>query len=189
MESWVENRKRLRRMIELRMDRRLRSRLDPSDVLQEAYFDVARRISEYEEQERTSAFPFFLWVRSLTLQRLTALHRHHLGSKMRDAGRDVGCEPAPATDSLADGLMGHLTSPSQAFEREERKRVLATILDRMSPTDREVLALRYFEDLSFSEVALVLGIGISGASSRHVRALKRLDEALRAVPNFYGPDE
>src|SRR5262245_33345364 len=77
-------RERLRRMVRLRLDRRLSGRLDPSDVLQEAYLDFARRFPEYA---RAPALPFYLWLRSLTGQRLIDLHRQHLGAKMRDAGR------------------------------------------------------------------------------------------------------
>src|SRR5262245_48210617 len=54
-------RDRLRRMVRLRLDRRLHGRLDPSDVLQEAYLDVARRLPEYN---REPALPFYLWVRA-----------------------------------------------------------------------------------------------------------------------------
>src|SRR5438093_11441136 len=79
-------RERLRRMVRLRLDRRLQGRLDPSDVLQEAYLDVARRAPEYAANP---TLPVFLWLRLLTGQKLLALHRHHLGTQMRDAGQEV----------------------------------------------------------------------------------------------------
>jgi RNA polymerase sigma-70 factor (ECF subfamily) len=79
-------RERLRQMVRLRLDRRLYGRLDPSDVLQEAYLDLARRFPEYAAKP---ALPFFLWLRWLTGQRLIDLHRQHLGTKMRDAGQEV----------------------------------------------------------------------------------------------------
>src|SRR5437764_1183073 len=75
-------RDRLRNMIRLRLDHRLCGRLDPSDVLQEAYLDVARRFPEYVA---APAVPFYLWLRTLTGQRLIDLHRQHLGAQMRDA--------------------------------------------------------------------------------------------------------
>jgi DNA-directed RNA polymerase specialized sigma24 family protein len=76
-------RARLRRMVVLRLDRRLQRRVDPSDILQEAYLDMARRIEEYA---RNPTVPLFLWMRLLTGQRLVDVHRHHLGARMRDAG-------------------------------------------------------------------------------------------------------
>src|SRR5437879_4328816 len=77
---------RLSLMVRLRLDRRVYGRLDPSDVLQEAFLDVARRFPEYVA---APAVPFYLWLRTLTGQRLIDLHRQHLGAQMRDAGREV----------------------------------------------------------------------------------------------------
>src|SRR5215831_13328022 len=80
-------RDRLRRMIRLRLDRRLSGRVDSSDVLQEAYLDVRKRIAEYARDP--SSMPFHLWLRLIAGQRLTDVHRYHLGSQMRDAGMEV----------------------------------------------------------------------------------------------------
>lgn len=186
VDLWATHRERLRKMVALRMDRRLRGRLDTSDVLQEAFLDFSRRIGEYGDQQD---FPFFLWLRSLTIQRLLMLHRYHLGTRMRDAGRDVPLNnfgaPHASSDSLADLLLGRLTSPSQAFERIERRRAVQAALERMDSLDREILALRYFEDLSNVEAAATLGIDPSAASKRNIRALNRLRRALETIPNFF----
>src|SRR5260370_635685 len=72
-------RDRLRKMVRLRLDRRMSSRIDASDVLQDAYLDVARRFPEYAA---APAVPFYLWLRALTGQRLVDLHRRHLGAQM-----------------------------------------------------------------------------------------------------------
>src|SRR5262249_50657547 len=77
-ELFAPYRERLQRMVRLRLARRLYGRLDPSDVLQEAYLDLARRFPEYVANP---ALPFFLWLRSLTGQRLIDVHRQHLGAK------------------------------------------------------------------------------------------------------------
>jgi RNA polymerase sigma-70 factor (ECF subfamily) len=83
---FVQHRERLRQMVRLRLDRRLLGRVDPSDVLQEAYLDIAARADEYLANP---AMPPFLWLRFLTAQRLAMLHRQHLGAQARDAGREV----------------------------------------------------------------------------------------------------
>src|SRR6516162_462993 len=85
-ELFAAYRDRLRLMVRLRLDRRLQGRLDPSDVLQEAYLDVARRAPEYAANP---SLPPYLWLRFLTGQRLLQLHRQHLGAQMRDAGQEV----------------------------------------------------------------------------------------------------
>jgi RNA polymerase sigma-70 factor (ECF subfamily) len=106
------------------------------------------------------------------------MQRAHLGARMRDAGRDVslaqGAAPFASPDSMAGQLVSAMTSPSQAAIRHELQARLRDALDEMDPLDREVLALRHFEELGNNEVAQVLGISKEAASKRHVRALKRL---------------
>src|SRR5215471_12934630 len=185
-ELFQHYRARLRQMVRLRLDRRLQGRVDPSDVLQEAYLDIARRAPEYAANP---GMPLYLWLRFLTGQRLVALHRHHLGAQMRDAGCEVslhrGAIPQASSASLAAQLLGRLTSPTQAAIRAEMQLRLQEVLNSMDPIDREVLVLRHFEELSNSETAEVLGIQKSAASNRYVRALKRLKEILSSIPGFF----
>jgi RNA polymerase sigma-70 factor (ECF subfamily) len=179
-------RERLRRMIRLRLDRRLSGRVDASDVLQEAYLDVRKRIAEYARDP--AAMPFHLWLRLIAGQRLTDVHRHHLGSQMRDAGREVslhrGPFPQASSIALAAQLLGKMTSASQAAIRAEHKLIVQEALNGMDPIDREVLALRHFEHLSNDETALVLGLSKSAASNRYIRALRRLKEILSSIPGL-----
>ena len=185
-ELFAQFRDRLRRMVKLRMDRRLHGRLDASDVLQEAYLDVARRSREYADQPD---MPVYLWLRFLTAQRLLALHRHHLQAQKRDAGQEIvlhrGVMPQASSVSLAAQLLGRLTSPSLAAQRAELRIRLQEVLNTMDPMDREILTLRHFEELSNNETAEVLGIQKSAASNRYIRALKRLKEVLSRENGFF----
>src|SRR5947207_12416895 len=105
---------RLRRMVEMRLDTRLQARLDASDVVQEAYVEVAERLEEYLRDPKV---PLFLWLRLVVGERLMRLHRHHLGTQMRDAGREVslyrGALPAASSAALAAQLLGRHTSRSE----------------------------------------------------------------------------
>ena len=179
-------RDRLRKMVRLRLDRRMSGRVDASDVLQDAYLDVARRFPEYVA---APTVPFYLWLRALTGQRLVSLHRHHLGAEMRDAGREValyrGALPTASSASLAQQLLAGLTSPTQAAIREEMRLRLQEALNSMDPIDREVVVLRHFEELSNAEAAAVLGLETSAASKRYIRAIRRLKAILDAVPGFF----
>jgi RNA polymerase sigma-70 factor (ECF subfamily) len=179
------HRDRLLRLVDLRMDHRLRGRIDPSDVVQEAYLDAACRFSEYP---RNSDFPFFVWLRFLTTQKLAELHRHHLRVKARDANRDVslygGQLPQASSALLAAQLLGRGTAPSKAAMRSEYHCRLREALDSMEPADREIIVLRHFEQLSNAEMAKVMGLNESTASTRHLRALKRLKQILSAMPEF-----
>src|SRR5262249_12932119 len=109
------HRDRLRRMVEMRLDTRLQARIDASDVVQEAYVEVVERLDEYL---RDPKLPLFLWLRLVVGERLLKLHRHHLGTQMRDAGREVslyrGALPAASSAALAAQLLGKHTSPTQA---------------------------------------------------------------------------
>jgi RNA polymerase sigma-70 factor (ECF subfamily) len=176
---------RLERMVALRLDRRLTGRVDPSDVIQEAYLEVHKRFAEYA---RDGSVPFFLWLRLVTGQKLTDCHRHHLGAKMRDAGQEVslyrGAMPQASSVSLAAQLLGKLTSASRAAVRAEHKLHVQEALNSMEPLDREVLVLRHFEHLSNDETAMALGLRKSAASQRYIRALRRLKEILSAVPGL-----
>jgi RNA polymerase sigma-70 factor, ECF subfamily len=183
---FARHRERLRKLVRLRLDRRVYGRIDPSDVLQEAFLDLARRFPEYAADPKV---PFYLWLRGLTGQRLLILHRHHLGAQMRDAGQEVslhrGALPQASSESLAQHLLGRLTSPTQAAIRAELQLKLQEALNTMDALDREVVVLRHFEELSNAETAEVLGIQKSAASKRYIRAIQRLKGILDAVPGFF----
>ncbi len=175
----TKHRDRLRRMVEMRLDTRLQARLDASDVVQEAYVEVAERLEEYL---RDPKLPLFLWLRLVVGERLIRLHRHHLGTQMRDAGREVslyrGALPAASSAALAAQLLGRHTSPTQAAVRAERILRVQEALNALEPVDREILSLRHFEELTAAETAQVLGIEESAAAKRYFRALKRLKGTL-----------
>ena len=184
-ELFTRHRERLRRMIWLRLDRRLQGRIDSSDVLQDAYLKIAHGAREYVARPN---MPPFLWLRFLTGQTLQAVHRHHLKVQMRDAGQEVSLHhratPQANSVSLAEMLLGRLTSPTRAARRAEMQLKLQEMLNAMEPFDREVLALRHFEGLSNSEVALVLGLSKTAASNRYIRALGRLKAMLAGLPGI-----
>lgn len=173
------HRERLRRMVVLRMDSRLRGRLDASDVLQEAFVEFSRTSAEYA---RNPQVPLFVWLRHLTGRKLQALYRRHLGTKVRDAGREIslpqGPWPQASSQSLAEHLLGHFTSPSEGAARAELRDRVQEALQSMDPIDREIVALRHFEQLSNLETAQILDLSESAASNRFVRAVKRLKKIL-----------
>lgn len=176
----ARNRDRLVRMIAVRMDRRLRGRLDASDVIQDAYAEASDRLSEYL---KNPTMPPQLWLRFLVGQRLMISARRHLGTAARDADRE---QPLPATtaDGLAAHLMDRATGPDEKTAKQELFAYLRDALAAMDDTDREVLTLRHFEQLSNVEAAGVLGIEPAAASKRYVRALARLHDILSARPEL-----
>ena len=177
------HRDRLERIVALRLDRRLQGRVDPADVVQETYVAVQRKFPGYAEAAK---LPFFLWLRLETLQKLVDVHRFHLRARMRDAGNEVslhrGGLPAVTSASLAEQLMGRLSTASRTAMKAELKIKMQDVLNSMDENDREMLVLRHFEELSNSEAAEVLGISTTAACNRYVRALKRLKAVFESMP-------
>ena len=184
-EALVRHRARLRRMVEARLDRRVRGRVDPSDVLQDGFADAVAKLPGYLADPK---IPLFLWLRLVVGERLAKIHRDHLGAQVRDAGREVslyrGPMPAASSAALAAHLLGKETSPTQAAVRAERLLRLQESLNALDPLDREILALRHFEELSNTDTAEILGIQPAAASKRYVRALARLKQIMETIPGF-----
>jgi RNA polymerase sigma-70 factor (ECF subfamily) len=182
----ARHRDRLKRMLRLRLDRRLQGRVDPSDVLRQVSADVGRRAPEYAADP---VRPAYLWLRALAGERLRALHQEHLGARMGEAGQEVslfrGAMPEANSVSLAAQLLGRMVSASEAADRADKQIRLQEALNTMDASDREILALRHFEELSNEEAAAVLGLSAGDALGRYVRALKRLKDVLAQIPGFF----
>jgi len=174
---------RLVRMVAFRMDPRLRGRIDAADVVQDAFVEASAHREAYL---RAPTAPLFLWLRGVVRNKLLEAHRHHLGAHMRDAKRELPAEAPQGRDDTAAALCAHLTAgltrPSVAAVRGEVRTRLADALDDMNPIDREVLAMRHFEQLTNAEAAQVLGIQERAAAKRYLRALERLKVILSEMP-------
>jgi RNA polymerase sigma-70 factor (ECF subfamily) len=166
----------LRRLVELRLDPRLRPRLDPSDVVQEAHLEAIRRLADYLEQR---PIPFRLWLRQIACDLTSKVRRHHLGTARRAAGREV---PLPERSSLelAQQLLAGGSTPSQQLDRRELARRLRQAVAQLPEADREVILMRHFEGLSNQEVGCLLALDPGTVSKRHGRALLRLHKILFA---------
>jgi RNA polymerase sigma-70 factor, ECF subfamily len=178
-------RERLWRIIHFRLAEPLRGRLEPEDVLQEGFLAANQRLKHYAESPATSPF---IWLRMIVNQTLIDLHRQHLGAEKRDAARELSLDASPyaqaTSASVAIQLIGVFTSPSRAAVQADILSLVQSAIEQMDPIDREVLALRHFEELSNSEVAETLGIEQKAASIRYIRALRRLKEILAQVPEL-----
>jgi RNA polymerase sigma-70 factor (ECF subfamily) len=165
-------------MVALRLNRRLWARVDPSDVVQEALADAARKLAAYVRQR---PLPFYPWLRQLALERLVQLNRWHVRTGKRSVGREEPAGlalPDESAAELADRLAGRGSSPSARLQRDELRGRVQTALERLGERDREVLVLRYLEHLSTREIADVLGLAEAGVKTRQLRALQRLRDLL-----------
>ncbi|MDE0862779.1 MAG: sigma-70 family RNA polymerase sigma factor [Rubripirellula sp.] len=175
-------RERLRRIIQFRMDYRIAGRVSDSDVLQDTFIAAAKRLPHFSKQKD---IPAFLWLRLLVNQQLIDVHRQHLQAEMRDVRKEVSLQPrhtSPYTSmAIAVQLVGALTAVSEVVARAEHIAKLESVLNQMDDVDREVIALRHFEELTNLETANVLEIQPSAASKRYLRAMKRLSQTMAKI--------
>lgn len=177
-ELLVRYRDRLRRMVSIRLDRRLMARVDPSDVVQEALTEAARKLPAYL---RNRPIPLYPWLRSIAWERVVKLHQKHLHAQRRSVTREEAQLPGLPADSaltLADRLIDSATSPSENLERKEERARVRQSLTRLREQDREILVLRYLEQLTNKEMAAALALSEGAVKMRHLRALASLKAIL-----------
>ena len=156
----------LRRFVDLRLDPKLRPRVDPSDVLQEAHLEAVRRLDDFLENP---ALPFKLWLRQITLDRLLMMRRRHVGAARRSLAREAAL-PDGSSCALARQLIAAGSTPSQQLGREEMAIRVREAVARLAEADREIILMRTFESLSFEDIASLLGVEAAAARKRHGRA-------------------
>ncbi len=185
--AFEAERGRLWRFVYFRMDRRIQGRVDPDDIVQEIYLAAESRLSKFVAGDFPS---LFFWLRLVAAQTLSNVHRTHLGAQARSVHQEAPASldgRLPDTSvSLSYHLIAHMTSPSQALSRDERAEQLHQALQQMSPLDREIIALRHFEELTNRETAMLLQLKPQAASIRYVRALERLQRILESLGENLG---
>jgi RNA polymerase sigma-70 factor (ECF subfamily) len=169
-------RDRLRRMVAIRVDKRLAARIDPSDIVQDAMRDAFKRLDEYFA---TPEIAFYPWLRRIACDRLMDMYRQHITAEKRSVLKE---RPPQLNDESMTELAHNLATNSQnprqqALAAELEARMMAA-LTRLKPKDRELLILRYMEQLDVEEIATVMGISRTAVTSRHLRAIQRLRELL-----------
>src|SRR3954453_11100847 len=167
-------RDRLRRMVAIRLDKRLAARVDPSDIVQEAMRDAFNRLSEYFASPQISFYP---WLRRIAWDRLMDMYRQHITAEKRSVLKEHLWAPELNDESMAElahSLAANSQNPRQRAMVEEMEGRMMAALAQLKPHDREILILRYMEQLDVDEIASVLEISRTAVTSRHLRALQRL---------------
>jgi RNA polymerase sigma-70 factor, ECF subfamily len=170
-ELFSRYRERLRLAIGLRLDQRLKARVDVSDVVQETYLEAARRLADYLNDPR---LPFDLWLRWLAHEKVLALHRQHLYADKRAVRREVPPLPIDASSAVVAALMSREPTPSQAVHAAELAEKMRLALSRLDDDERDLILWRHFEQLQNREIAQMLGASEAATAKRYLRALERL---------------
>ena len=171
------NRDRLSRMVSIRMDRRLKGRIDATDVLQEAYMILSQKIGNFADYPDMSPY---VWMRLTVSDRLIALHRKHIQAGKRDARKEISmsqkANPDESSAEIVDTLADTVSSVGGKVARAEVTKMIKATLECMEAKDREIILMRIFEGMSNAEAAQALNLTANGASSRFSRAMDRLQK-------------
>ncbi len=174
-EVLARHRTRLKRMISARMDPRLSARIDPSDVVQETLLAASRQLSEYI---RDRPLPFYPWLRQLAWDNLVQQHRRHVDAQARSVKRERTMLSEESANLIVQRLVTADSAPSARVDKAELRSLVRRALAELSRRDREVLLMRFIENLTTQEVATILGLQIRAIQIRQLRAMKHLRELI-----------
>ena len=160
--------------------RRLRKKVDASDVVQETFLEAHRNFGSFRG---TSEAEFVSWLRSILAARVANLVRHFVGTQARDVRREEGLEGDLDQSSRAidRGFFALQSTPSQQVVRREQGVLLAAALARLPEEYREVVILRHLEELPFPEVARRMERTVDSVQKLWVRALARLRQSAKEL--------
>lgn len=169
----------VRRLVQVRLDHKVRRRVDISDVVQEVMVEASGRLEGYLADPTIA---FHLWLRQITWDRIIDTYRRHRGSAKRSVDREQPMAPASPDQSSVD-LAAQLHDPSMTPAAAATQREIAgqveQAIEKMNDQDREILIMRHYEHLSNLEVSQALNLSAPATSMRYLRAIRRLRQALQ----------
>lgn len=174
-------RQHLRRYVDCRINPKLVSRLDASDIMQEVFVRAYRGLGTYLANP---AVPPLIWLRQLSKQILCEAHRKHFRTI-----RSPFQEQSVVDDQFIGHLIDSTDSVRSAAERREMSEKIRALLTQLNEMDREVLEMRHMEEYSIREIAELLEVGQEAIKKRYYRALERFRQKLSCDPNFNGSND
>lgn len=170
----------VRRLVELRLDRKVQQRVDVSDVVQDVMIEASGRLDKYLSDPKMA---FHLWLRQIAWDRIIDTYRRHRVSAKRNMDREqpmaVQAGPDHSTMELAVQLCDPGLTPAAAATQREIALKVEEAIGKMNDQDREIILMRHYEHLSNMEIAEVLSVKPPAVSMRYLRAVRRLREMLQ----------
>lgn len=171
-----EKRPQLLAYINRQLGSRLKQKVEAEDILQETTIDAVRRVAEFEQLQREP----FGWLCQIAEHRLIDAHRRFFQSQKRAGEREVSIDADrdDAGGRFANLLAASMTTPSQAFSRNQKEFQLQIAMQELPEETREVLRLRYVDGLQTKEIAERLGKSDGAIRVLLTRSVQRLQEKL-----------
>ncbi len=170
-----KHRESLRHLVRMRLDQKIRTRIDVSDVVQDVLVEANRRIQNYLENP---VMTFHLWLRQIAKDRIIDAHRRHRVSARRSVDREQEMAVPKGYDQssilLANQLGDNELTPAAAALQKEMAARVEQAISEMDDSDSEIIIMRHYENLSNQEVAEALELTEPAASMRYLRAIRRL---------------
>lgn len=160
--------------IRSRIGSQLQRKIEPEDVLQEASMEAVRTL----KQTDLSSWDPLHWLFQICERKIIDAHRRFFASQKRDASREAAIPDGSQAAGLADLLAASMTTPSDAFSRDQRQLRMLAALDTLPEDQREALRMRYLVGLSSKEIAQKLGKTDGATRVMISRALGKLHEML-----------
>jgi RNA polymerase sigma-70 factor, ECF subfamily len=169
----------VKRLVQLRLDRKVQKRVDVSDVVQDVMVEASGRLQKYLDDP---VMAFHLWLRQIAWDHIIDTYRRHRVSAKRNMDREQPMSVPGGNDQSTIELAAQLCDPAMtpaaaAAQKEISKRVEAAI-EQLNEQDREVIMMRHYEHLSNLEIAEVMKLNPPAASMRYLRAIRRLRQLL-----------
>ena len=178
----------IRRLVELRLDRKVQRRVDVSDVVQDVMIEASGRLEKYLADPQMA---FHLWLRQIAWDRIIDTYRRHRQSAKRNMDREQpmtsAASPDQSTLELAIQICDPALTPAAAATQREIAIKVESAIEKLNDQDREIILMRHYEHLSNLDIAEVLGINPPAASMRYLRAVRRLREVLQAEDGDFRP--
>ncbi|NNE00198.1 MAG: sigma-70 family RNA polymerase sigma factor [Pirellulaceae bacterium] len=180
----------IRRLVELRLDRKVQRRVDVSDVVQDVLFEASGRLDKYLDDP---VMAFHLWLRQIAWDRIIDTYRRHRVSAKRNMDREQAMVapggPDQSTMEFAIQLCDPGITPATAATQRELASKVESAIESLGDQDREIVIMRHYEHLTNQEIADALGLNGPAASMRYLRAVRRLRELLQQSDVNDEPDE
>ncbi|MBX3434143.1 MAG: sigma-70 family RNA polymerase sigma factor [Pirellulales bacterium] len=169
------NRPALLAFIRSRTGAHLAKKIEPEDILQDTSIEAIRSLGKTPLENWDPLH----WLFQIAERKIIDAHRRFFESQKRAASREAALpENSAAGVGLANLLAASMTTPSEAFSRDQRQLRVLAALDLLPPDQREALRLRYLVGLPSKEIAQKLGKTDGAVRVMLSRSLAKLQEML-----------
>jgi RNA polymerase sigma-70 factor (ECF subfamily) len=157
----------------------LKAKGGASDLVQETFIEAQKDFARFQGK---SDAELLAWLRCLLQHRLANFARRYRKTRKRGLDREVALPSGDSSPSGPHNLAGDTPTPSREAMARERVEALERVLARLPADYRQIIALRYQDELSFEEIGRIMARSADAVRKLWWRALGRLRDELESPP-------